>query len=136
LVVLLFFLDRLFLDIFFVLFQKDICILFMSTLRCRNIVLMCPQSLDDLCCCLIVCLPAFREKLGQRLIKAKHTDPCIINKFQLAPTNWWRRVIIPSVYSTRLKMCHLASPLHSLACLIWRKAIHFPASLVISIPTI
>ncbi len=97
-------------DVFPVLSQEDVPVLSPGTVRRGNVVFHGFQPYDYLFGSLVVRFPAFRIKLGQYLVKTKEAELRVIKKLQFTPTNWWRGVIISSVYSSRLKVCHIAPP--------------------------
>ena len=85
-----------------VLLKQDISVLFTGTVRRRDKVLLGFQPIDDLFGGLLICLSAFRVKVGKYLVQTINTDLRIIRKLQHAPTNCWRFGIISSCYSTYL----------------------------------
>ena len=89
-----------------ILLQQDITVLSTRTVRRGDMVLHGFQPYDDLLRGLIVRLLALSVKVGQYLVQPEHAGLCIIKKFKHAPANWWRCVVVPSVYSSRFKVCH------------------------------
>jgi len=120
-----------------ILFQKHVSVFSVSTARRWDIVFISFESLDNLFRGLIIRRHPFRKKLCQSLVQTEDADLCIIDKFQCAPTNWWRCVIISSVYSSRLKVCHSTPPYRFLSGLGSAEDLRTPQqALSFSIPII
>jgi hypothetical protein len=85
--VLLFFVVGSTLNVLFVFLLQEIYILSSSKLRRRDIVLFGFQSFNDLFGGFLICLSAFRVKVGQYLVQTNNSGLCTISKPYLAPTN-------------------------------------------------